>query len=299
MNYLEHRIELATADGTKAEARIIRLTRDEVVADVFGPTSILRLSEVLPTVKISVAGQIAYNGRAVVKELVSTGSSERCTLELDGDTMVVEVLPGAGPDWKKSYRSFLDAWQRLRSIPRDFKTTVVDLYQFLSGLKMWLDRVEISFAAAGKKSAQIEAQLIEEIRPGLLQVLAGLTSRFEEDAARIDPANRSSCEHYARGLLHPLVLCAPFAHRTHSKPLGYAGDYEMMNMIHRRRGEGPTLYARLVHAWLVEQPPAEAVRNRVAHVGERILAETLRIRSTGQRARILNIGCGPAREVEE
>jgi extracellular factor (EF) 3-hydroxypalmitic acid methyl ester biosynthesis protein len=300
MKYLEHKMELATADGTEAEARVVRLTREQVIADLFGPASVLRASEALPNVKIAVGGQVVYNGRAVVQDVVSTEGSERCTLNLESDGLVLEVLPGVGPDWKKSYRDFTAEFQGLRRIHRDFKTAVVDLYHFLTNLKVWLDRAEMSFSTMSKAAAeQSERQLIEQIRPALLQTLAGLTARFEDEASRVEPSERLYHEHYVRTLLHPLVLCAPFAHRTYSKPLGYAGDYEMMNMIHRRAGEGKTLYARVVHHWLGEQPPAEAVRNRVAYLGERILTETLRVHHEGRRARILNVGCGPAREVEE
>lgn len=293
-------MELATPEGAEAEARVVRLTREQVVADLFGPGSVLRASEALPNIKISLGGQVVYNGRAVVQDVVSTDGSERCTLNLEPDGLVLEVLPGVGPDWKKSYREFASEYQGLRRIHRDFKTSVVDLYHFLTSLKVWLDRAEMAFSTLPKaRSEQSEQELMAQIAPGLLQTLGGLTGRFEEEAGRVGAEERVYHEHFVRTLLHPLVLCAPFAYRTYSKPLGYAGDYEMMNMIHRRTGEGKTLYARLVHRWLVEQPPAEAVRNRVAYLGERIVTETLRVHHEGRRARILNIGCGPAREIEE
>lgn len=34
------------------------------------------------------------------------------------------------------------------------------------------------------------------------------------------------------------MLCSPFAYRAYHKPLGYAGDYEMVNMIARDPYEG-------------------------------------------------------------
>src|SRR5215204_2345746 len=116
MKYLEHKIELATADGSEAEARVVRLTREQVVADLFSPGSVLRSSEALPNVKISLGGHVVYNGRAVVQDVVSTEGSERCTLNLEADGLVLEVLPGVGPDWKKSYREFSSEYQGLRRI---------------------------------------------------------------------------------------------------------------------------------------------------------------------------------------
>jgi extracellular factor (EF) 3-hydroxypalmitic acid methyl ester biosynthesis protein len=81
--------------------------------------------------------------------------------------------------------------------------------------------------------------------------------------------------------------------------LGYAGDYEMMNMIHRNQPEGGSLYEKLIHFLLVSQWPAQSVRNRVAHLKNHLLQETARVVRAGRRARILNVGCGPAREVQE
>jgi extracellular factor (EF) 3-hydroxypalmitic acid methyl ester biosynthesis protein len=91
---------------------------------------------------------------------------------------------------------------------------------------------------------------------------------------------------------------SPFGHRTFHKPLGYAGDYEMMNMIHRNRPEGGTMYDQLIHFLLVSQWPAVSVRNRIAHLRDHLKQEVARVVRQGKRCRVLNIGCGPAREVQ-
>jgi extracellular factor (EF) 3-hydroxypalmitic acid methyl ester biosynthesis protein len=96
-----------------------------------------------------------------------------------------------------------------------------------------------------------------------------------------------------------LFLGSPFAHRTYHKPNGYAGDYEMMNMIHRNQPEGNSLYEKLIHLLLVSQWPAKSVRNRIAHLREHILNETARVARSERVARILNVGCGPAKEVQD
>jgi len=70
-------------------------------------------------------------------------------------------------------------------------------------------------------------------------------------------------------------------------------------MIHRHRPEGGTLYEKLIHFLLVSQWPAQSVRNRIAHLKSHLLQETARVARSGQRARVLNVGCGPAREVQE
>jgi len=95
-----------------------------------------------------------------------------------------------------------------------------------------------------------------------------------------------------------LVLCAPFPHRTFHKPLGYAGDYEMVNMIARDGYEGGSLYAKVVNCWFLKQPPAAAHRNRLGYLRDKLLEETLRVLRAGRQARICNLACGPAVEVQ-
>src|SRR5690606_21713648 len=118
-----------------------------------------------------------------------------------------------------------------------------------------------------------------------------ITSAVADDASAIHRA-------YCRRQLHPLVMCAPFVHRTYEKPLGYAGDYEMVNMILRDPLEGASIFAKVVNSYFLAAPPAEAHRNRIDYLTEMLSDETRRRVRTGKVARIFNLGCGPAREVQ-
>lgn len=94
-------------------------------------------------------------------------------------------------------------------------------------------------------------------------------------------------------------MCSPFAHRTFRKPLGYAGDYEMVNMIARNPFEGESLYAKVVNYWFLRQWPAEAHRNRLLYLADCLEKETLRMLSSAHRnIRVLNFACGPACETQ-
>lgn len=296
----ESRIEITTLGGVELEGCLIRLGRFEVVFDVFSPEVLLRTSEVLPRLKILRQGCVVYEGRATVTNLINLAGGVTCVATVEEPGVFVTPVSGAEAGWRASFSRFMEDWNTARRIAPEFKLAVTDLQLFLTNLRHWLDEVEISMAheSPGRVN-ESERLMVEQIRPGLIQTLASLTNRFEEVAAKVRTEERAVYERFTRERLHPLVLVAPFAHRTYAKPLGYAGDYQMMNMIMRRRGEGASLYARMVHSWLVEQPPAEAVRNRTAHLGVRLVEETLRVHHEGRRARILNIGCGPAWEVQQ
>jgi extracellular factor (EF) 3-hydroxypalmitic acid methyl ester biosynthesis protein len=129
--------------------------------------------------------------------------------------------------------------------------------------------------------------------------LNALFEKFEATAAAAEIEQRPACRVFARRQLHPLLLCAPFLHRTYRKPLGYAGDYEMVNMISRDPHEGTSLFAKLVNHWFLAQPTPEAHRNRLKLLENRITEVAVRVAEERRPTRILSLGCGPAIEIQE
>jgi extracellular factor (EF) 3-hydroxypalmitic acid methyl ester biosynthesis protein len=128
--------------------------------------------------------------------------------------------------------------------------------------------------------------------------LDAMFEKLEAIAATIEPDLRPAHEVYVRRQLHPLVLSAPFAFRSVQKPLGYAGDYEMVNMILRDSHEGGSLFAKVLNRWFVKQAPAEAHRNRIKYLTDQLVRETLRCRDRGIPCRVYSAGCGPAGELQ-
>jgi len=70
-------------------------------------------------------------------------------------------------------------------------------------------------------------------------------------------------------------------------------------MILERQYEGRTLFAKTVNKLLLDTAPAEAHRNRIAMLKRLLEQESERARTAGQPLEVLNIGCGPAKEVRD
>jgi extracellular factor (EF) 3-hydroxypalmitic acid methyl ester biosynthesis protein len=73
----------------------------------------------------------------------------------------------------------------------------------------------------------------------------------------------------------------------------------MVNMIVRDPYEGGSLFARVVNAWFLQQLPAEAHRNRLKILMQKLIEETARLARAGRPAKIFNLGCGPAGEIKD
>ncbi|MDD9950571.1 MAG: class I SAM-dependent methyltransferase family protein [Zetaproteobacteria bacterium] len=100
---------------------------------------------------------------------------------------------------------------------------------------------------------------------------------------------------YVRSKLSDLYG-APAAKRFLDKPLGYAGDYEMMNVIYKNLPEGDSLMARVVHHYVVNHDNSKAVRNRIVYLTDKI-GKVIQ-QKKGQTVKILSVASGPAEEVK-
>lgn len=290
------------SQGAPVRAVPVRLSRYTALLEVYNPHSILQLSEVLGEFRINVGERCVYAGRGVVSSIVNTGIMVLCEVTLDDGWLDVDLFsPIAQPErLREEFEAFISNWRRLQAISPDFKLAVADFQMMLTELRRWLDQVELGVRSepVGARS-EMENRVLTALEMRIVDEANEWFGRFDSVAERVGEDLRPAHRAYARRQIHPLVMCSPFVYRTFHKPLGYAGDYEMVNMILRDPHEGATLFAKLVNALFLQNPPAQAHRNRILHLRKRLVEETARVRAAGRRLRVFNLGCGPAREVQQ
>ena len=297
----ESRVTCETSQGLPLQGTIIQLGQLEVVFEVYSPGAVIQVSEVLRNFKVQLGDRVAYSGRAVVKNVVHTGMKLVCAVALDEAWTLQFSNADLGPGRLRAlFKEHLHQWHKLYLIRPEYKLQIADMEIFFAELRVWLDRVELGLrATAPKKGGEFLNDVAEEIGASVLPAVDSLFDKFEHIAKAVEPAASPVHRAYMQRRLHPLLLGAPFPHRTFTKPLGYAGDYEMVNMIARNRPEGTSLYAKIVNLCFLRQSPAAAHRNRLTHLTQRLVEETLRAAGPGRPARIFSVACGPALELQD
>ncbi len=298
----ESLVMFQTAEALELRGVPARVTRHAVVFELYNPGVNPRLSEVLSKFKIVLKDRTVYSGRAVVRNVVDAGLSIVCEATLD-EAHWMEAAPGwvaqGGARLTEEFKAFLAEWQKLYQVLPEYKIATADMQTFFADLRIWLDQVEVGLRSLPSDSRrQLEPEVTQAFAQMVIPPINELFKKFEAITEQIADDQRPAHESYLRQHLHSLVLCAPFAHRTFYKPLGYAGDYEMVNMIARDGQEGGSLYARVVNCWFLKQPPAAAHRNRLTYLARCMETEALRLSRLGRKARIYNFACGPAVEVQ-
>jgi len=290
-----------TSQGMEIRAALVRLTRFTAVFEIYSPGIILRTSEVLSEFKIITEDRAIYSGRAVVANLIDMGAAVVCetTLEdawLEPEVVCATAITPEGAD----FADFLQQWQKVYKVNPEFKIVVADMQTFLTDLRLWLEQVELGIRSApsGDRVNQ-EKEVAAKLGQSTTPALTHLFERFEDALANIDKELRPVHQTFGRRQLHPMLLCSPFLYRTFYKPLGYAGDYEMVNMIVRDPFEGASLYAKIINLWFLKQAPAEAHRNRIDYLTQQLSDRVAQAVYARRPLRILNLGCGPAHEVQK
>jgi SAM-dependent methyltransferase len=91
---------------------------------------------------------------------------------------------------------------------------------------------------------------------------------------------------------------SPFFHHSFHKPRGYPGDFATIEIIYENRPTGDDLASLVFDDYYLSSPPAQAVRNRLDYLVERLQEQVATRADRGTNpVRILNLGSGPAREL--
>ena len=297
---LESVVVFNNSQGASGRGTLIHITRKIIVFEIYNPYSILQLSEVLEGVSVQRGERTIYHGRAVVSNLVATGLMFIVSATLvDRWRDMNGLKPGEG--LRNETKRFMHDWEISHSIRTSYQSIVNTIGDFLGELSHWLEESEVAVVGEEgvEKNPELAQEFLEEVEAPITPKVAEFFEEFEREAGNIPEEEIVIHKAFTRRQLHPLMLCSPFVHRSYVKPLGYAGDYEMVNMmLFESDAQGANTYARIVDKTYIMTQAPEAHRNRIVMLKERLINEAKRVISEERMITVLNIGCGPAVEVQ-
>lgn len=289
------------SQGAELRGTPVKLTRFGVTFEIYSPTTDLRVSEVLDKCAVTFHGNLIYSGKATVRNLMTRGQTLVCEAKLDDQSPTAILLDSAAArngQLQERFKGFIQEWQKIYQVLPEYKLIVADMQLFLADLQLWFEQLELGLRdvdASARPAA--ERQLIKSLDHSIWGMMNHMFEKFELVSQNIPRELEPAHNLYAKRQLHPYLMCSPFMYRIFRKPLGYAGDYEMVRMILRDSHEGNSLFAKALNRWFLSQIPAEAHRQRVQVLTQRLLAESLKAKSENKRLKVFNLGCGPAQEV--
>ncbi|MCA1662943.1 MAG: methyltransferase domain-containing protein [Myxococcales bacterium] len=183
------------------------------------------------------------------------------------------------------------------AVPARFRA---DVYEMRDALEALEARINALADNGGGRSLgetrELEVAVAEVVAAHLDGLIRAACERLVDVTAALDAKDMQRCYDFFRRQLAHLLYQSPLFERSYHKPLGYAGDFEMMALIYRNEELGGTLFAKCLSRYYMNHPNARAVRNRAVYLHRR-LERTICARAGG-KLRILSVAAGPAREIQ-
>ena len=180
-------------------------------------------------------------------------------------------------------------------VPKEYRAFTADVLRHLRSYRAVLDQnmcITNSFARtfdADAAFAACEEQLVNHWR-SLWRTGNEIVRQIGDDRAVY-----AAVKEYTELVLTPELSLGAIWNRSYEKPLGYPGEFDVMNMVYDWERRGDTVYGMLMHRIGLEV--AECIKTRM-EVVKSTINRVVKEKGVDRPARILSLGCGPAREAE-
>jgi extracellular factor (EF) 3-hydroxypalmitic acid methyl ester biosynthesis protein len=298
LNLIEPVVTFRNSQGTAVRGTLTSLQRRALVLEIYNPYSIVQVSEVLSELTLRAGQKAVYQGRAVVTSLLNTGLMAVVSVTLIDEWSDLDSASDVVSMVGEEARRFVDEWQDRFRVQRPYQVAVSEMRAFLSDTARWLDQADLSRALPRDSEGRLRTDVFGEVAKPIAGRVAEFVARLEEQARLVPDEDAVVHRAFAQAALHPLLLRAPFAYRAFVKPLGYAGDHEMVNQILGDPRQGPSTYFQVINSMYMQTAVARAHRNRVELLVDRLRAAAQRAAEASRPLRVLKIGCGPAAELQ-
>lgn len=253
----------------------------------------------LATLVLESTGAVLYEGSGLVRRVSERGADVVLGVELasTGVNLAEVYRHGTRRGFAERLRA-ADGALRAEQVSSEFKAYVADFRAYLEAMRRFLTSEEKAIEAEDRLTRDDALhQYLAEAAPPFVQRMNLFAAEQSSIVSELGEEQHSIYRAYARTHIMPLFLEAPFIRRAFEKPLGYAGDYEMMNMLYRDHAEGESLFAKVLNIYATQEGAAQANINRINYLCSEIrsLVET----NEREKVRLASIGCGPTREIRK
>jgi len=259
-----------------------------------GADDVPEVDEVVP-LTLQQSGYSIFESNARVARRENTVFGSKIAFSFVNGFVEFDKLLSRNVQAQIAMQSALLSGEANQLVPKEYRVFCADLLKMLGSYRHLLDEnmalakaFERDFDFEGAYQA-CEARLIQHWR-SLWRTGNDLVREFMGDRESLEAA-----KNFTEVVVTPEMRLGAIWDRSYAKPLGYPGDFEVMNQVYDWKREGANVYRMLMHRVGLEV--AECIKTRMEVVRSAI-ADVVREKGNTRAARILSLGSGPAREVE-
>ncbi|TNE35743.1 MAG: PilZ domain-containing protein [Alphaproteobacteria bacterium] len=249
-------------------------------------------------VKVKLGSSEVFAGNGKIRRIEPFEDQHKIAIELTKGFLDIQHILEQHDDLvlQKTIASGLADQTHL--VPAEYKQVIGDAVYMLRSVRQLLDKVE-------RDLGQEDSRREERIKDIVLACEEKAFARWKEisrECLRITDTIRGNSEavaaakRYTELLLTPELMPGASWNRAYSKPLGYPGDYQVMNYAYNLALEGTTAYEKFCHR--LGTSTGEFIATRMTMTKQMIAGLSSAAASRGQKNfKVASLGCGPAQEV--
>lgn len=249
----------------------------------------------IENVKIWVNESCLYTNGATLVHIKPHGDKYIFGLDLEFYLDINEVQ--AIIDINKIIESTDNLNKERNKLDKDFLNTIDSFHYYIKTTKEKIDVIE---KKVNSLDTDLREKYLESFKSTFNLKFQGFFKKIHKSLNQLkensDVSQDSFYLKYAQDLITPFFTEIGLGKRAVEKPLGYAGDYEMMNQIYKKDINQGSLFGNLMHFALIESKTSESVRfrrNLLANLFKDKKEENLK----SKEIRSLSVASGPAQEV--
>ncbi|MEK7266494.1 MAG: class I SAM-dependent methyltransferase [Pseudomonadota bacterium] len=177
----------------------------------------------------------------------------------------------------------------------EYRAFCSDVIAFVGAHCMRIERLLVPIEQSMTPADKIE--VFGELMDAVKSDWRALLQKGNEFAlgVRHEKSRMAAMKQYTEAAVTPVLLGGASWNRCYYKPMGYPGDFKMMNFMYDQRPEGATIRDQFLHGLgLIAGRP---IYTRMLTLS-RIITKHFEGRTQDLERKCASIGCGPARELE-
>lgn len=239
-----------------------------------------------------------FQGKGQIRRIESKEQEQKIALELTDGYLDIQQIIAQHDSLSLQNRIKKGLSDHSGLVPSGYKQVISDAVYLLKSSRDTLNAVEESLKSHEPRRAERIQDIIYECEKVALERWRKISERamVELNLMRGNNEAIKAAKHYTETVLTPELTPGACWRRSYEKPLGYPGDFEVMNYAYNLSLIGETAYEKFCHR--LGTSTGEFISTRMTFVKQKI-AEIVASAAQSERTevRVSSLGCGPAQEV--
>ncbi|MBO6825004.1 MAG: hypothetical protein JJ879_02285 [Sneathiella sp.] len=248
--------------------------------------------------RLKLGPEEVFCGNGRIRRIEPHESSVKVAVELTKGYLDIQQLMERHDDIAMS-RQIRDGMRDISElVPSTYKSVISDAVYLLRSVRETLTTVEHEMPAKAPRREERIQEIILECEQQALKRWWEISKQAMEimNDIRHDPDVMKAAKHYTERTLTPELTSGASWKRSYEKPLGYPGDFEVMNYAYNLAMLGDTPYEKFCHR--LGTSTGEFITTRMTLVKQKIAELVNKAAKDGrENFNVSSLGCGPAQEV--